>query len=277
MDHLYRAASLSLLFSLVLFQSVPQAAPAAELWSHWLPSAQRASLQVAHSAWQNYLQQRVTKGGDGIARVDYRATSVDEQRQIDDYLNRLQQTRVASLTRAQQRAFWINLYNAGTVAVILQHFPVASIRDIDISPGLFSDGPWGKKLFTIEGQKVSLDDIEHRILRPIWRDNRIHYALNCASLGCPDLQSTAFTADNTERLLNEAAKGFINHPRAVRIVDGALKVSSIYSWFESDFGNSERGVIRHLQQYAEPALASKLSGYDAIDDHGYDWSLNAVN
>jgi hypothetical protein len=272
----YRAAPRSLLILLALFHSTPEAAPSAELWSHWQPSAEIATLKMDHTPWQNYLQRRVKRGSDGIARVDYRATTAGEKRQIEAYLEQLQQTPVASLTGAQQRAFWINLYNAGTVAVILGHFPVTSIRDIDISPGLFADGPWGRKLFTIDGQKVSLDDIEHRILRPIWRDNRIHYALNCASLGCPDLQTSAFTTDNTERLLNDAAKGFINHPRAAHIVDGELVVSSIYKWFESDFGGSETGVIRHLTKYAGAALASELEGREEIDDYDYDWSLNSV-
>ncbi len=89
------------------------------------------------------------------------------------------------LRRAEQFPFWINLYNALTVKVVLDHYPVEIIRDIDISPGLFADGPWGKKLVTVEGEALSLDDIEHRILRPIWKDPRLHYVLNCAALGVP--------------------------------------------------------------------------------------------
>ena len=95
---------------------------------------------------------------------------------------------------------------------------------------------WKKKLLTIEGEEVSLNDIEHRILRPIWRDPRIHYAVNCASIGCPNLVSTPFTAENTEALLDQGARNYINHPRAVNISSkGKVTVSSIYSWFESDF------------------------------------------
>ena len=88
----------------------------------------------------------------------------------------------------EQRAFWINLYHALTVRVILSHYPVSGIREIDISPGLFARGPWDRKLIPVEGVELTLNDIEHRILRPIWRDPRVHYALNCASLGCPDLR-----------------------------------------------------------------------------------------
>jgi hypothetical protein len=154
---------------------------------------------------------------------------------------------------------------------------VASIRDISVSPGLFSTGPWGKKLVAVENEPLSLDDIEHRILRPIWKDARIHYALNCAAVGCPDLQPVAFTAANTEALLEGAARAFVNHPRGVHIGDsGKLRVSSIYVWFKDDFGDgSDAAVIAHLARHAAPELRAKLAGIARIDDHGYDWAINA--
>jgi hypothetical protein len=158
--------------------------------------------------------------------------------------------------------------------VVLDHYPVDSIKDIDISPGFFSSGPWDKKLVTIEGQGLSLNDIEHRILRPVWQDPRIHYGVNCASMGCPNLQRKAFTAQNTDGLLDKAAREYVNHPRGVSMEDGDLVVSSIYDWFQEDFGGSEAGVIEHLMQYAEPGLKQKLQGFDDIDDDRYDWSLN---
>jgi hypothetical protein len=264
---------LVLLLPGLLLQSA-LAAPKARLWDVWQASAQRPGTAPDPAPWEAFLQRRVHAASDGINRVDYAGVTAGEHANLRAYLDQLQATRVSTLDKRQQKAYWINLYNAGTVWVILQHYPVTSIRDIDISPGLFSDGPWGKKLFTIEGRKVSLDDIEHRILRPIWRDNRLHYALNCASLGCPNLQRTAFTADNTEQLLEQAAREYINHPRGARVNNGALHVSSIYHWFEDDFGSSEQGVIRHLKRYAEPPLKRQLQGIDEIEDHDYDWSLN---
>ncbi|HER63264.1 MAG TPA: DUF547 domain-containing protein, partial [Desulfobacteraceae bacterium] len=165
-------------------------------------------------------------------------------------------------------------YNALTVQVILNHYPVKSIMDIDISPGFFSNGPWDAKLLTIKGEKVSLNDIEHRILRPIFKDNRIHYAVNCASLGCPDLQPVAYTAANTEKLLEAGARAYINSPRGARMEKGRLYVSSIYKWFRVDFGGSEDGVIKHLLQYAEDDLAESLRTYDKGLRDDYDWSLN---
>jgi hypothetical protein len=181
---------------------------------------------------------------------------------------------ISSHNRAEQEAYWINLYNAATVDLILSRYPVASIRDINISPGLFSRGPWGAKLLAIEGEKVSLDDIEHRILRPIWKDNRIHYAVNCASLGCPNLQPPAYTAANMESLLERGAKEYVNHPRGVAIKDGKLRVSSIYVWFKEDFGGSPEGLMEHWRKYADAALAKRLQTYSGGLEHDYDWNLN---
>ena len=110
--------------------------------------------------------------------------------------------------------YWINLYNAFTVHLILEHYPQDSI--VDIRYGFFDFGPWDEKLLQIEDEEVSLNDIEHRILRPIWKDPRLHYALNCASLGCPNLQPESFYPGNVESLLNSRARDYINHPRGLR-------------------------------------------------------------
>ncbi len=135
-------------------------------------------------------------------------------------------------------------------------------------------GPWGKKLVAVEGETLSLDDIEHRILRPIWRDPRIHYGVNCASIGCPNLIATAYTAENMDSLLTENARAYVNHPRGAVVEDGALTVSKIYSWFDEDFGGNEAGVIAHLRDYAGPELLARLRDIDDVADYEYDWALN---
>ncbi len=252
------------------------AAPRAELWPRWTAHVPGSTLRVDHAAWNTLLAARVRRGPGGVNRFDYAGTTAPERRDLEAYLERLAATAVSRLDRDEQRAFWINLYNALTVKVVLDHYPVESIRDIDISPGFFADGPWGRKLVRVEGEGLSLDDIEHRILRPIWRDPRIHYAVNCASLGCPDLQPEAFTTANTEALLERGARDYVNHPRGARIDGGRLVVSSIYHWFEEDFGGSDAGVIAHLRRYAAPALVRRLEGVERIADHRYDWSLNVA-
>ena len=126
----------------------------------------------------------------------------------------------------------------------------------------------------IEGETLSLDDIEHRILRPIWQDPRIHYAVNCASIGCPNLSNEAFTAQNTDVLLTQGAIAYINHPRGVSINNDELTLSSIYKWFKEDFGTDDRAIIQHLQTYAKPALKAQLGELSDIEGYEYDWSLN---
>ncbi len=254
-----------------------EAAPRAELWPRWTAHDPNSSVTVDHSAWSDWLARHNVAAPDGSRRLTYANVAADDRRRLGAYIERLAGTAVSRLARDEQRALWINLYNALTVQVVLERWPVASIRDISISPGLFSSGPWGKKLATVEGEPLSLDDIEHRILRPIWKDARIHYALNCAAVGCPDLQPVAFTAVNSEELLERAARAFVNHPRGARVTDGRrLEVSSIYVWFQDDFGDgTDAGVIAHLVRYAAPELKARLAGIERIADHGYDWAINA--
>ncbi len=251
-----------------------QAAPKAVLWERWTANDPASTETIDHGAWSDLLARYLVTGSDGVNRFAYGRVTSEDARRLEDYIAGLAAVEISTYDRRQQMAYWINLYNALTVKVILDHYPVGSIRDIDISPGLFSDGPWGKKLVTIEGEKVALDDIEHQILRPIWKDPRIHYAVNCASIGCPNLRPEPFLADRLDRQLDEAAIDFVNHPRAVRVDAGGVVTSSIYHWFEDDFGGDDPDVIAHLKGYARPDLAMRLEGQTAIDDHHYDWRLN---
>jgi hypothetical protein len=189
----------------------------------------------------------------------------------------MQAVAISNYNRNEQKAFWINVYNALTIDVVLSRFPVVSIRTINISPELLSQGPWGAKLFIVEGEKLSLDDIEHRILRPIWKDNRVHYAVNAAALGSPNLQPLAFTGENTEALLEKGAREFINHPRGVDIQKNRLQVSSIYVWFQEDFGRDAEDLMEYWQQYANPKLTDALEKYNGGLTHDFDWRLNGAD
>jgi hypothetical protein len=264
------------LFLLAGFSLEALFAPKPDLWADWQAHDAASTQMVDHSAWDRLLARYRSVGEDGIALVDYGKFSDADRKALDSYVAGLANTRVSLLNRAEQFAYWVNLYNALTVKVVLDARIPKSILDIDISPGLFADGPWGKKLLTIEGREVSLNDIEHRILRPIWKDPRIHYAVNCASLGCPDLPAKAFTASNTEEKLEAAARAYVNHPRGARLVDGVLHVSSIYVWFAEDFGG-EAGVLKHLARYARADLANRIRQLTTTAGHTYNWNLNKVN
>ncbi len=249
-------------------------APRAELWERWTAHDPLATAEVDHTAWTDFLTTYVSEANDGVTRVAYAQVTDADKKALGTYLAQLAATPISRLNRAEQLAYWINLYSALTVKVVLDHYPVKSIRDIDISPGWFSFGPWDKKLIKVESEMVSLNDIEHRILRPIWRDARIHYAVNCASLGCPNLAPMAYYAKTTDSSLTERARAHINHPRGVSIEGERLYVSTIYKWFVEDFGGDEKGVLEHLRQFVNPELANRLAKFVAIDGYRYDWELN---
>jgi hypothetical protein len=227
---------------------------------------------VDHSVWDDFLQTYVQQHESGIHRIDYGAVQKVDRAGLAAYVEDLSATEVSVLPGAEQKIFWINLYNALTIKVILDHFPVASIIDIDLSPT--GDGPWDAKLISVQGKELSLNDIEHGILRPRWQDNRIHYAVNCASLGCPNLATEAFSVENSERLLEAGARDFINHRRGARFEAGQLVVSNIFLWYKEDFGASDQGVVLHLRQYAAGELAVGLAAYEGSLRGDYDWSLN---
>ncbi|MDA0220755.1 MAG: DUF547 domain-containing protein [Proteobacteria bacterium] len=239
---------------------------------HWLVHSERATERVDHAPLAAFLARYRTIGPGGIALVRYGAVTPDDRAALRDYLAGLAAAPVSTLSRPEQFAFWVNLYNGLTIELILAHYPVASIRDI--GGGLFTIGPWRDDVTVVEGRTLSLDAIEHGILRPVWRDPRIHYAVNCASLGCPDLADVPWSA-TPEAMLDRAAAAYVNHPRGVAFDSrGGLVVSSIYRWFREDFGDSAAGVLDHLRRHAAPALAARLDAVERIADHAYDWRLN---
>lgn len=221
---------------------------------------------------------------DGVARVDYarwKANGADLAA-LDAWILDAATRRPSAMARNEAYAFWANLYNALTLKVVLDRYPVASIKDIR-STGVGLDprqffGPWRTRLVTIEGQRMSLDDIEHGTMRPTFRDARVHYAVNCASIGCPNILPRAWRAETLESELDAAARAFVNHPRAAAVLpDGRLRVSSIYKWFREDFGGDDAGVIAHLRRYAAPPLANALQNVTLLGEDSYDWSLNDIS
>lgn len=272
MIHTIGSGLLFFLLSIPVQQGM--AAPRPDLWPVWEANDPQSTLQVDYHPWAMFLQKYLVVDPAGLNLVNYGAVTPADSALLAGFVRDMAATPVSRLRREEQKAFWINLYNALTLKVILDYYPVDSIRDIDISPGFFSDGPWGRKLLSIEGREISLNDIEHRILRPVFKDNRVHYALNCASIGCPQLQPVPFTVENMEELLNQAGREYVNSPRGVKIENGRLTVSSIYSWFEQDFGRNEQEVIAHLRSFADGELDRQLEKFTSIDRDRYDWGLN---
>lgn len=243
--------------------------PQPELWARWQRSG--SGLEVDHSALDRFLAAHRKIGRDGIARIGYRRVPAADRDALKTYLRRLQAADVDRMTQGEQLAYWINLYNAATVDLVLGAYPVSSIRRVQ--GGLLGLGPWKRRILSVKGERLSLDDIEHRILRPIWRDSRIHYAVNCAALGCPNLPDRAFTAARANAMLDAGARAFVNHPRGFRLEEGKLVASSIYDWFAVDFGGPG-GVLTHARRHATPATAARFRGKADPDRYSYDWALN---
>lgn len=249
------------------------AAPEQSPLEFWNVSNENNMDIIEHSPWQKILDAYLDdKHPSGINRFDYAAVLPQDKKALNVYLHQMQQLNPLKFNRAEQKAYWINIYNALTVELILEGFPVKSITKL--GKGLFSFGPWDDNLAKIQGQDLSLNNIEHGILRPFFNDNRIHYAVNCASISCPNLSATVYTANNTDELLEQGAKQYINHPRGVSFDNRKLKVSSIYHWYKDDFGGDNKSLIEHFRHYAKTDLAKQLSNYQGDIEHDYDWNLN---
>ncbi|CUK07426.1 hypothetical protein RUE5091_02941 [Ruegeria denitrificans] len=247
----------------------PEPLPGKVLTSYAPPPGQR----VDHGDWTAFLSRYVAPDAQGVNRVAYAQVTQADRARLDGYLADLQAIDPTQLARNQQLAYWINLYNAVTVDVVLESYPITSIRDIKDGP--LSIGPWTRPLVQVTGQTLTLNDIEHRIIRPTFNEPRIHYALNCAAVGCPNLMDRAWRADTLERDFAAAEHAYINDPRGVSFSDrGGLVLSKIYIWFREDFGPDEKAVLDYIETAAAPALRTRVQAAPRVTGYKYDWALN---
>ena len=258
-----------LLTSLVV--AFPLAKPIMAETIHAAPPACAEQVSAQHCEWTRLLEAYVVPNADGVTRFDYGAlqANTDDRAKLDAYIAAFTDTDLSATTNANF-ATWANLYNAITVRYIVEKYPLDSIRDGYIV------GPWKRIKTVIGGETVSLDDIEHQILRPRFEDPRVHYAVNCASYGCPNLMPQAWEAATLDDDLDAAARAYVNHARGVTVTAKGLTVSNIYKWFQDDFGGSKAGVVDHLLTYAEPDLAEAIRANPKIRKYQYDWSLNDI-
>jgi hypothetical protein len=228
-------------------------------------SNSRSDTAVDHSIYDSLLKQYVHQGN-----VDYRGFKMEESK-LDQYLKVLENIDSERLSGNEQFAFYINAYNAWTIKLILSGYPgIKSIKDI----GNILKTPWKKKICRIDGEVITLDDIEHHILRPRFKDPRVHFAINCAAFSCPPLASQPYVASTLDRQLNDAATAFINNPQRNYLEGNILYVSQIFKWFKEDFNED---VVGFFIKYADEGLKKELEiKKEAIKINylRYDWSLN---
>ena len=215
-----------------------------------------------HSTWDQLLKQNVRE--DGL--VAYEGFKAD-QKPLNDYIQYLsKQIPDKSWSYEEQLAYFINVYNANTIKLIVDNYPVESIKKVDatISPFL--------KSFIVIGEKeFSLADIEKGFLQKM-NEPRMHFAINCASYSCPKLLRDAYTAENVNKLMDKAAKEFINSNKN-DISENKVRLSEIFKWYKKDFLLKSESIIDYINQYSE----TKINANAEISFIEYDWSLNDVD
>jgi len=225
----------------------------------------RASQAIDHSIFTELLMKYVK---DGV--VDYQGFKNCETR-LDSYLSVLEKTDTTVLSRNERFAFYINAYNAWTIKLILGKYPgVKSIKDL----GSIFGSPWKKKICRIDGDVLTLDYMEHEILRPVFKDPRVHFAINCAARSCPPLQSEPYLGNRLDIQLQESTEGFINNSTHNYLKGNTLYVSKIFEWFGDDF-NGE--IVEFFLKHARGELKEELQtskGNITVKYLDYDWSLN---
>ena len=253
-----------------------------------------AAFDHSHKAWDDLVKKHVVLiNGGKASKVNYVAFGKDRAslKSYLDSLSAVPESEFKSWSKPQQMAFLINAYNGFTVELILQNYPVKSIKDIG---GVF-DNRWKRKFFKLFGQDFYLDKIEHETLRKpgAYDEPRVHFAVNCASIGCPMLREEAFTADKLDRQLEEQTVRFLSDRSRNRYADGKLEVSMIFNWFKDDWTSGYKGFdgktpaitsreawfARYAKVLADaPADQQKIAeGKAAIGHLEYDWSLNGAN
>jgi len=252
------------LLPLVLLSAGANAAPDSELIPFWNDYEEQSVIKVDHSAWGDILERYVDDSHpSGINRFNYEGITSGDKLTLENYLEYLQQFEPRQFNLGQQKAYWLNFYNAAVINRILNNYPLDSTRRLN----------WRARSYEVVMQKISLNVIEHGILRPIFKDPRILFALNAGSLSSGNLQKTPFTEENTEDLLDKVTRQLLNHPRGARVEDGRLVVSKLFQWYIDDFGGNKQSVRDYVIRYAEEDLKTAIARSKGVS-YNYSWLLN---
>lgn len=256
-------------------EAIEPDAKALKFWNDFEPDS---IMQVNHDQWQGLLTKYLDdQHASGINRFDYASVSSDDRQTLKGYLDYLQLLEPRQLNEQEAKAYWLNLYNAALVDDIVDAYqsdPIDSVREL--RSGAFRSWPWTRNAVEVLLQKLSLSDIEHNIIRPVFKDPRVHYALAKGSLGGGSLLKTAFNGDNNEALLIQAEKDYLSHPRGVQFGPDAstATLSSIFEWYAADFANNQDELIAYLSEHVSEDAQASLLLVEQLQ-YDYDWSLNS--
>lgn len=235
----------------------------------------------AHAAFDHSLFDAVLKEHVKHGMVDYAA--LEDEPRLEQYLEKLATADLSTLESSDEKmAFYINAYNAYTLKLVASAYPTTSIRLID-ALGSTTDStdkasPWKIEFATIAGETLSLDYIEHQILRKDFDDARIHYAIVCAAISCPILRSEAFVAERLDEQLDSQGRWFFTWRNDFDPINKKARLSKILEWFAEDFGGSKEAVLKASLPYLKPTVAKALKGKESeweISYASYDWTVNS--
>lgn len=214
-----------------------------------------------HKTWDDLTRKHISSSG----KVNYAGFKSDKA-ELEKYLKELQSYHadLSSWSKNKQLAYWINVYNAVTVKLIVDNYPVKSITD------LHGGKPWDEKLINLGGVSYTLNVIENKIIRPKFNEPRIHFAVNCAAVSCPKILNRAWTEDNIQRYLTQQTKAFIANASQNNLGEDKIVISKIFDWYKADFGTSNENVIKFINKYSD----TKVSENAVITYNEYNWSLN---
>lgn len=244
------------------------AAPKSSLWAYWNSTDEKNTNIIDYKPFNQFLKDYSKSSGENVL-ISYAKVTPADKSKLNSHIKDLSSIKIRTYSKNEQLVFWVNLYNMLTISTILEHYPIKSILDIKTS-GLFKSGPWDQNIIEIEGKTLTLNDIEHRILRPIWKDHRLHYLLNCASIGCPNIGLEAYTSTNIFYYLSMSEKSFLNSLKGVNIDGKTLILSSIFKWYRSDFGVNEEEVLVYISKLNSADLKNRRIKYL------YNWDLNEL-
>ena len=248
------------------------AAPAAQYWGFWDISDESSVKTIDHSVWDRILSDYTVADAEaGLVNFRYGDLSKADLNVLKTYVRQMEKMDPRAYTRIEQKAYWMNMYNALSVLAVVENFD--KLKAQGFSRSLPVDA-WDKKRIKVAKQKLSLNDIEHRILRPIWKDHRVLFGLNCASRDCPNLPSRAFTASNIKVQLKEAGSRFINNEHGLRYADGVLHASRMFRDYLNDFAADERTLTKVFAHYARDMKALYVLGYTGSINYTQDTRLN---
>ncbi len=230
-------------------------------------AAEPAAAPFDHSAYDRLLKKYVSDKG----LVNYKGWKADQQG-LNQYLAMVSKNPpAATWSKADQMAYWINAYNAYTIRLVLDHYPINSIKDIGSKIKIpFVTTPWAAKFFTIGGNKMSLDNIEHGTLRKKYNDPRIHFALVCASMSCARLRPEAYTGTQLDRQLDDQGRDFVNNPAKNRPAKDAAQLSKYFDWYKGDWSGNGQSVVSWVNKYS----TTKIDNNTKITYLDYNWNLN---